>query len=147
MHASVQKVFYEAVNGTAEWDFHWTVEYCNMVRWCSAGHVCSTTAGFDTVEMKDQQIQTETVEPVKPHVQAENTTEPEGVYTTVHVNDNINNKGTFMLNVEATKFYMTIWLTAVGSDKVEVKDQPAKVETVDQQVLAGDTVQQQGVVL
>ena len=111
-----------------------------------AGHVYSSTAGFDTVEMKDQQIQ---MEPVKPHVQAENTTEPEGVYTTVHVNDTINNKGTFMLllNVEATQFYMTIWLTAVGSDKVEVKDQPAKIETVDQQVLAGDTVQQQGVVL
>lgn len=28
---------------------------------------------------------------------------------------------------------------------MEVKDQPAKIETVDQQVLAGDTVQQQGV--
>ena len=28
---------------------------------------------------------------------------------------------------------------------MEVKDQPPRVETVDQQVLAGDTVQQQGV--
>ena len=40
----------------------------------------------------------ETVEPVKPHVQAENMTQPQGVYTTVkkilysHVG---NNKGTF----------------------------------------------------
>ena len=48
-----------------------------------AGHVFFTAAGFDTVEMKDQQIQKETVEPVKPHVQAERTTEPQGVYTTV----------------------------------------------------------------
>ena len=48
-----------------------------------AGHVCLTTAGFDTVEMKDQQIQTETLKPVKPHVQAGNTTELQGVYTTV----------------------------------------------------------------
>ena len=46
---------------------------------------------------------------------------------TVHRSGN-NNKGSFTF-------------------KVEVKDQPAKVETVDQQVLAGDTVQQQGVVL
>ena len=52
-----------------------------------AGHACFAAAGFDTVEMKDQQIQTETVEPVKPHVQAGSTTEPQGVYTTVHVND------------------------------------------------------------
>ena len=52
-----------------------------------AGHVCFTVADFHTVEMKDQQIQTETVEPVKPHVQAGSTTEPQGVYTTVHVND------------------------------------------------------------
>ena len=47
------------------------------------GHVCFTKAGFDNIEMKDQQIQKETVEPVKPHVQAERTTEPQGVYTTV----------------------------------------------------------------
>ena len=48
-----------------------------------AGEVCFTAAGFDNVEMKDQQIQTETVEPVKPHVHEESTTEPQGVYTTV----------------------------------------------------------------
>ena len=48
-----------------------------------AGHVCFTMAGFDTVEIKDQQIQMEALEPLKPHVQAENTTEPQGVYTTV----------------------------------------------------------------
>ena len=52
-----------------------------------AGLVCSSAAGFDTVEMKDQKIQMETVEPVKPHVQAGSMTEPQGVYTTVHVND------------------------------------------------------------
>ena len=47
-----------------------------------AGYVCFSAACFDNVEMKDQQIQTETMEPLKSHVQEENTTEPQGVYTT-----------------------------------------------------------------
>ena len=48
-----------------------------------AGHVFSTAVGFDTVEMKHQQIRTGTLEPVKPPVQAGSTTEPQGVYTTL----------------------------------------------------------------
>ena len=40
--------------------------------------------------------------------------------------------------------YRAICFTVDDSDKVEVKDQPAKNETVDLHVQAGDTVQQQG---
>ena len=43
------------------------------------------------------------------------------------------------------KSYNTISFTAVASDEAEVKDQQTKMETVEQQVHAGETVHQQGV--
>ena len=46
-----------------------------------ASTVCFTAAGFREVEMNDQQIQTETVEPIE-HVETENMTQQQGVYAT-----------------------------------------------------------------
>ena len=45
-----------------------------------ASTVCFTAAGFREVEMNDQQIQTETVEPIEPHVETGNMTQQQGVY-------------------------------------------------------------------
>ena len=39
-------------------------------------------AGFHEVEMNNQQIQTETVEPMEPHVETGNMTQQQGVYAT-----------------------------------------------------------------
>ena len=39
-------------------------------------------AGFREVEMNNQQIQTETVEPMEPHVETGNMTQQQGVYAT-----------------------------------------------------------------
>ena len=47
-----------------------------------AATVCSTAAGFREVEMNDQQIQTETVEPLEPHVETGNMTQQQGVHAT-----------------------------------------------------------------
>ena len=44
--------------------------------------VCFTAAGFREVEMNDQQIQTETVESMEPHVETGNMTPQQGVYAT-----------------------------------------------------------------
>ena len=44
--------------------------------------VCFTAAGFRETEMNDQQIQTETVEPMEPHVETGNMTEQQGVHAT-----------------------------------------------------------------
>ena len=41
---------------------------------------CFTAAGFREVEINDQQIQTETVEPMEPHVETGNMTQQQGVY-------------------------------------------------------------------
>ena len=46
-----------------------------------ASTVCFTAAGFHEVEMNDQQIQTETVEPIE-HVKTGNMTQQQGVYVT-----------------------------------------------------------------
>ena len=50
-----------------------------------------------------------------------------------------------MFNVTATHIVSTICITAGSSDEEEIKDQLLKIETVDQRVQAGETVQQQGV--
>ena len=50
-----------------------------------ASTFCCTAAGFGEVEMNDQQIQTETVQPAEPHVETDNVTQQQGVSTTAIV--------------------------------------------------------------
>ena len=47
-----------------------------------APSVCFIAAGMDKMEVKNQEIQTEVVKTVEQHVQAGNTAEQQGVYTT-----------------------------------------------------------------
>ena len=47
-----------------------------------ASTVCFTAAGSREVEMNDQKIQTETLEPMEPHVETRNMTQQQGVYAT-----------------------------------------------------------------
>ena len=56
-----------------------------------ASTVCFAAAGFRGVEMNDQQIQTETVVSMEPHVKIENVTPQQCVYiSVVLVNYNFN---------------------------------------------------------
>ena len=64
---------------TGEIYFHLTLECYNGCRTIHS----FTAVGFDKVELKDKQIQTETMESMELHVEAENMTDQQGVYTTV----------------------------------------------------------------
>ena len=141
-----------------------------------ASTFCCTAAGFGEVEMNDQQIQTETVQPAEPHVETDNVTQQQGVSTTAIVRSyigsqeekikmraypaNIGRKSItishlanncvilkcllIMFNVQLHKSYNTICFTAGGSDEVEVKDNQTRIETMGQEVQAGEIVHQQG---
>ena len=59
--------------------------YTGRYRCMHTGHastVCCTAAGFGEVELNDQQIQTETVQPMEAHVETGNVTQQQGVYAT-----------------------------------------------------------------
>ena len=51
--------------------------------------VCFTAASFREVEMNDQQIQTEAVEPMEPHVETRNMTQQQGACLCHCINEGI----------------------------------------------------------